>query len=411
MTPQRAAPSLGETQPELVDHGPDRDVAHVYVHVPFCRDRCTYCAFPTVPDRPTDHALMVASLLAEEALAERVAPVGSLYLGGGTPALLDARLIATLVSNIGRSNGADSRSEITLECNPNNITHSALESWAESGVNRLSVGIQTFDSGRLKAFARHHDGSQAHLALDLVLAHWTSTWSADLLVGWSGQTTKQLEADLAALMTHYPPHVSVYGLTVEPRTPLARLRDRGTSVTVGDDDALEFDRIWCDALEAHGLERYEVSNFARPGHRSHHNEAYWFGHDYLGLGPGAGSSRGTLRWSNRHDTRDWLDALEHGRSPRERVERLGPEDRLLELLGSGLRTRDGLDKAELDRRFSPAWRAFVLPAAQPLIDQGVLRNTETRLTLSHGQLVRVDRVLAELVRRWPLTPDGLDRVR
>ena len=376
---------------QLRDAGPPAPLGSVYVHVPFCRDRCTYCAFPTVPDDPALHAPLVDALLARAGAARTPAPLRTLYLGGGTPGLLAPEELARLVAGFGARVAFDPQIEITLEVNPRNITQSALDSWRAAGVTRLSVGVQSFDDGALARHARLHDGAEARRALQLVAAGWSSTWSADLLVGWAGQTLEGLRADLEALLGYEPPHLSVYGLTIEPRTPLARRERAGHEVLAPTPLQQEFDGAWTARLRAAGLERYEVSNFARPGHRSRHNQAYWVNQEYLGFGPGAASSVGELRWIEREEPRAWIAAARAGRGVRRAVEQLSPAQRLLECVSVGLRTLDGVRLAELDRRFGAGWRERVLPAAQPLLDAGVLR-LDAALRVREDQLSRADAV-------------------
>jgi len=239
----------------------------------------------------------------------------------------------------------------------------------------------------------------------MIAEHWGSSWSSDLLVGWGGQSAASLHAELDELLAFRPPHVSIYGLTVEPGTPLERLHKRGPGALVDDDTAAALDEVWTGRLEQDGLERYEVSNFARPGQRCLHNQAYWRGQAYLGLGPGASSSEGQLRWSNRRDVNAWISAARSGRSTREHVERLSPAQRLLEVLGSGLRTREGLSAEALDRRFSPAWRAPVRQAAAQLLAHGLIHLDDRSIRLADAQLSRADRILIELVQRWPGLPE------
>jgi oxygen-independent coproporphyrinogen-3 oxidase len=235
----------------------------------------------------------------------------------------------------------------------------------------------------------------------LIGGSWAGTWSADLLVGWSGQTPAHLAGDLDTLLSFSPPHVSIYGLTVEPGTPLARQAALGGIVQVDREAASDLDELWTKRLVDSGLERYEVSNFARPGHECIHNQAYWHGHAYRGLGPGASSSEGPWRWTNRRDVTGWMAAARDGLSVREHVETLTAEQRLLELLGSGLRTLEGLSPARLDERFSPSWRPPLHWAAEELIANGLIQFDSERLGIAPEALSRADRIMVELVQRWP----------
>jgi oxygen-independent coproporphyrinogen-3 oxidase len=385
----------------LNDSGPPHSGDHLYVHIPYCRDRCTYCAFTTTPDDPTTHGEFVEAVLSEWRRIDRESAPRTVSLGGGTPGLLSAERLRALITSITTSKRSLTPFEITLEVNPSNVTAGALAEWADIGVTRLSVGIQTLDNSALHHFARLHDRSQALSALELIQGLWAHTWSADLLVGWSGQSAAQLAGDLDTLLGFTPPHVSIYGLTVEPGTPLARQAAKGGAVQVDREAAAELDELWTERLIDSGLERYEVSNFARPGHECVHNQAYWHGHSYRGLGPGASSSEGSWRWTNRRDVSAWMAAARSGLSVREHVEALTAEQRLLELLGSGLRTREGLDPTGLDERFGSAWRPPFEQAAEDLLAGGLLQLGSDRLGIAPAALSRADRILVELVQRWP----------
>jgi oxygen-independent coproporphyrinogen-3 oxidase len=382
---------------QLVDRGPPEPLAAVYVHIPFCWDRCIYCAFPTVGDDLSLHAPLVEALVEEARRAAPTAPLRSLYLGGGTPGLLEPQLLQTLLEGLRRHAPLAPGSELTLEANPANVRRETLGAWAELGINRLSVGVQSFVDGALAGLGRRHDAACAHRALQLIAEHWTDSWSADLLVGWKGQRLADVRSDVENLLAYAPPHVSVYGLTIEPRTAMARLQAAGRTMTAPEALAPAFDRGWAERLAAAGYARYEASNFARPGHRSRHNQAYWSNASYLGLGPGASSSLHPWRWTNRRSPTAYCRAVLVGHGVREMAERITPWQRLLESLAVGLRTADGLAVEALDRRFSPAWRPLVRAAAHPLIDAGLLSFDERRLCVPPPHLVRVDRILTELI--------------
>lgn len=377
--------------PELRDAGPPAPIGSVYVHVPFCRDRCVYCAFPTVHDVPSLHAAFIDALTTRAASFPLNGPLRTLYLGGGTPGLLAPAELARLLASLRRCWSFAATIEITLEANPVNVTGDALLAWADSGITRVSVGAQTFDDRALAHLARLHDGADARRALGLLAERWRGSFNADLLVGWHGQTPEALRTDLERLLSFAPAHVSVYGLTVEPRTPLAKLQALGRELVVPAALHPELDAVFADRLAAAGLQRYEVSNFARAGHASRHNQACWRNEDYLGLGPGAASSLHPLRWVEREEPRAWIDAARRDVGVRRACERVTPAQRLLESVSVGLRTREGVEAGELDRRFGPAWRARVLPAARPLQAAGVLEPGDS-LRLQPGELVRADAV-------------------
>ncbi len=383
----------------IVDFGPPGPPSSVYVHIPFCRDRCTYCAFATLADDPARHRELVEALELEAARASHaslgIAPLQTLYLGGGTPALLAPALLARLLGSLKDRFGLSPGAEITLEANPTDVDAAALASWHEVGITRLSVGIQTFRDDVLAGFGRHHDGGVARAALQRVAQRWGGDWSADLLVGWLGQQPEDVRDDIEALLGFDPPHVAVYGLTIEPHTVLARLRAAGHAVAAPEASHPDLDRAWSEPLERAGYQRYEVSNHCRDGRRSRHNQVYWANASYVGLGPGASSSVHPHRWSNHRDLDRYLVAVS-GVGPRVSCEIVSPEARLLESLAVGLRTADGLPTVELDRRFTPAWRDALGGSLAELFAAGALLEAGGFLRLPASGMPTVDRLMASV---------------
>lgn len=390
--------------PTLSDRGPQGPLSNLYVHIPYCRDRCTYCAFATVLDRPDEHDALLSALLAELRRHELPSPLDTLYIGGGTPGLFSPSRLARLVDGVSEQVALTDKAEITLEVNPLNVSADSLTAWHDLGITRLSVGVQTFESEALRQLARHHDGDDARRALKLLAERWTHSWSADLLVGWQNQTPRQVRDDTRQLLHFHPPHVSVYGLTIEPGTPLQALQAKGRTVTADPELAPHFDTLWSELLSAAGLERYEVSNFAQPGHDSRHNASYWRNDAYLGLGPGASSSVGQLRWSNTPQVPRYLEALAGGQTTRQRVERLDPMARLIECLAVGLRTQQGVSVPRLDQRFTPAWRDEIIEALQSLEQDSFLEVSKSYIKITPENLVLADNITSSLIRMLKASP-------
>ncbi|MDG2150442.1 MAG: radical SAM family heme chaperone HemW [Planctomycetota bacterium] len=389
----------------LFDRGPKAAPQSLYVHVPFCTDRCTYCAFATMADRPALHRDLVDALLLEYGRRPALeAGMETVYFGGGTPGLLAPGLLERLLNGLQARSRLETGAEITLEVNPTNVSKDALSAWSELGITRLSIGIQTFDDAVLAGFGRHHDGDLGRAALDLIAEHWKGLWSADLLVGFKDQTSQDLTFDLAQLLKRSAPHISVYGLTIEPGTQLHEQARRGSVVRLEDTYMDSYDILWSSYLHGFGYERYEVSNFALPEARSRHNQAYWRNEDYLGIGPGASSSRHPLRWSNLRDTKQYLEQISGNRDTRHHVERLQPSDRLLESLGVGLRTRDGVDIDELERRFGDSWRIALAAGIQQLKQQRLLEEVDNNLRIPATALTRADSIAAVFARTMELPP-------
>lgn len=387
--------------PTLIDRGPAEPLQSLYVHVPMCRDRCTYCAFATVADDATLHEPVTSALIRELDRSGCDPAWRTVYLGGGTPGLLHPAQLERLLGRILRHSEPI---ELTLEANPLNIEPESLRFWSELGVTRLSVGVQTLQDDALRSMGRHHDGRQALEALDLVAEAWPGTWSADLLLGWPDTTSAQLERDLDALLGRQPDHLSIYGLELEPGTPAHKTLSKHPQVEFLKHALPPLGQSIAPVAGNAGLERYEVSNFARPGAESQHNQAYWANDEYLGLGPGACSSSGPLRWKNQPDTRRWLEAIEADSSARVTAERLSPSDRLLESLAVGLRMRLGLELAELEHRFGPTWRV-PLDAHLAELEPYGLRLGKDRLAVTEDARDHLDALLRLLAAHWPSEPE------
>jgi putative oxygen-independent coproporphyrinogen III oxidase len=318
----------------------------VYVHVPFCRERCDYCAFATYTDR--DHLMeryaAACVLEAQRAVEEgRLAPASSVFFGGGTPSRLHPDLLCRILEAIPRQPG----SEVTVECNPEDADAAHLDAYRRAGVNRLSFGLQSTQDATLIALGRRRVPRAAETISAAVAEAGFATWNLDLIFGAPAESDANWARTLEDVLglTSPPPHVSSYALTVEPGTPLAR--DEGRHP---DEDALARRYEHTDAvLSAAGYQWEEISNWARPGHECRHNHLYWEQGDYLGLGSAAHSHRDGVRWWNVRTPERYLAAIESGRSAEGGREELTAEQREFEALTLDLRTRRGVPWASLER--------------------------------------------------------------
>ena len=333
---------------------------HVYVHVPFCARRCSYCDFSiAVRSRvPVDE--YVTALRRE--LALRFPAGGSegwtldtLYFGGGTPSRLGgeglARAAATVLERATLAPGA----EVTAEANPEDVTPGAVAAWRRAGIGRLSLGSQSFDPGVLQWMHRVHDADAVRRAVAVARDGGIESLSLDLIFALPSALNRDWRRDLDETLALAPDHVSLYGLTVEPHTPLGRWRDRGEA-----DEAPE-ERYEAEFLEAHerltsaGFEHYEVSNYALPGRRARHNSSYWTGAPYAGLGPSAHEFDGSIRRWNVAPYAEWVRRLQQGRDTVEGSEALTEENRIAEAVYLGLRTTDGLETSDEDVERVGSW--------------------------------------------------------
>jgi oxygen-independent coproporphyrinogen-3 oxidase len=310
----------------------------------------------------------------------------TIYLGGGTPSRLGGEGVARLLESLGRRLELEPGGELTIEANPDDVTPDAARAWRDAGVNRLSLGAQSFSDDVLRWMHRVHDAATIGRAFDAARAAGIDDISLDLIFALPNEVERSWEADLAAALALEPTHVSLYGLTTEPATPLGRWRDRGT-ITEAHDERYEVEYLQAhETLAAAGYEHYEVSNFARPGRRARHNSSYWSGSSYAGLGPGAHEYDGSERRWNVDPYVEWARRVGQGVDPVEARETLDEENRAAERVYLGLRTSDGLrlTGAELVRA-----RDWVYAGWGTISSDG-------RLTLTALGWLRLDSLAADL---------------
>ena len=358
----------------------------IYIHTPWCRVRCPYCAFNVFLNDSADYPRWVSAIL-EAWRATRPAFSGyahSLYFGGGTPSLAPPEAIAQLIHAMPLAPGA----EITLEANPGQLDHRGLQALIQSGVNRLSVGVQTFHPDHARRLGRGHNVEQTRDLLSTIPTLDLNSWSADLMFALPGQTLAELDADLDALIEAEAPHISLYGLTIEPNTPFADLADRGRlSLPDGEHWGEMYGHI-VERLGQAGLERYEVSNFARLGHRAVHNEQVWRGGRYAGLGPGAhGFLPSGERTLGHRQLEDWYaDPVPARENP-------SAEDAALDMLLSTLRHVDGLclDALEAETQHRVSTGVLEALSARNLIrtNASTIRLTPRAFPVADGVVRRI----------------------
>jgi len=329
------------------------EAAGLYVHVPFCSTLCPYCDFAVNLGTETRRSRYVDLLLTEISLrGRRERPFDTLYFGGGTPSLLpisDLRRIVGALSDLGwLAPGC----RVFLEANPEDVSEASLAGFREAGVSTLSLGVQSLDPESLRFLGRGHSRDEAARAIVLSCQAGFDTASVDLIYGLPGQTEERLRSDLEAALALGPDHFSCYQLTVHEKTLFGRRKREGRLEEASDAAQSVLFRLTHQVLESAGYEAYEVSNFARaPEHRSRHNQKYWAHTPYLGIGPGAHSFDGRTRAWNERSFFDWERRVRRGEIPMAGSEQLGDEELLLETLMLRLRTREGLDLDDVERRF------------------------------------------------------------
>ncbi len=347
---------------------------HAYVHVPFCARRCSYCDFAIAVRRIVPVAEYVEALRRELALrwpADRPWELDTLYLGGGTPSRLGGDGVAAAIDAVRAHAALAPDAEVTIEANPEDVTPEAARCWAAAGVNRLSLGAQTFDEAALAWMHRGHGGAGVGRAVAVARDAGIRNLSLDLIFSLPTTLARSWTDDLDRLLALEPDHVSLYGLTVEPQTPLGRWHARG-EVAEAPEDAYEAEYLLAhERLAAAGFEHYEVSNFGQPGRRSRHNSSYWSGAAYAGLGPSAHEYDGRTRRWNVAPYAEWVARLAAGRDPAEGSELLTEANREAEAVYLGLRTTAGLALREGEADVVRPWVA----AGWGAVEGGRLRLT------------------------------------
>lgn len=364
----------------------------IYLHIPFCKSRCIYCGFYSTTLLPLRQRY-VDALCQEIAAGPALSDLRTLYLGGGTPSMLSesqlAQLFRALYNRYGAAMTADM--EITMECNPDDVTPQFTAMLTRLPINRVSMGAQTFSEERLRFIGRRHSAHQTATAVCCLRQAGISNISIDLMYGFPQETLEQWENDIRQAMALNVEHLSAYGLMVEEGTPLAQMVERGEVKEIDEELSRQMYYTLIDRLTAAGYDHYEISNFARPGRRSRHNSAYWSQTPYLGFGAAAHSFSGHKRWWNVSDVKQYMEGIESGKPKRE-AETIDRRTRYNEWVMTALRTSDGLPL----NRLTPREQRYCLRQAQPFIEGGLLTHHANRLTLTREGLYVSDMVMEKL---------------
>ncbi len=324
-------------------------IRHLYVHIPFCARICPYCAFyKDLLNRSQTQRFCQAILddLGRQRENFAISPE-TIYFGGGTPTALTTSQLEFLLEGFHQQLDLSSLEEWTIEANPGSVSVRKAALLHKLGVNRISLGVQSWDNKLLKVLGREHSAEQAEQSFHVLRAARFSNINIDLMFGLPGQTIEQWRSTLKKTIVLQPDHISAYCLTYEEDTEFFLRHARGEFRQDADADAAFFE-MTMSLLEDAGYEHYEISNYARPGFSSVHNRAYWMGKDYLGIGPSAFSTVGIQRWQNVCDYRGYIDRVVSGQSPNGCAENLTNEMKRIERIALSLRTSDGVSASELE---------------------------------------------------------------
>lgn len=375
-------------------------MAGVYVHIPFCASRCSYCDFFSTLKLGEEGADYVEALLTEARLRRHelgTETVTTLYLGGGTPSHLPLPLLSRLVLGLRDIMDLSHVEEFTVEANPDDVTLEWCECVKSLGVNRVSMGVQSFENAILQLVGRRHTAGQVTDAMDHLRRSGIDNLSIDLIYGLPGQTLESWTATVKQTIALKPWHISAYGLTYEEGTRLWLQRERGEVVEVPEEQCLAMYRVLVDLLLQAGFEHYEISNFAIPGHHSRHNSSYWNDTPYLGLGAAAHSYDGRTRSSNPCDLHEYISRVMAGEAVNEQEE-LSLYQRYDERVMLGLRTAQGVDGMRLHEDFGDeVWQHFIREA-RGHIEAGHLKQVgDTRFVLTANGIMLSDSVIRDLM--------------
>ena len=402
-------------------------MAGIYIHIPFCKSKCGYCGFYSLPSLKLKdnflEALKAEIVERQDYLKQRShcgldpqSPslkdnplIHTIYFGGGTPSLLSVNEIGDILHLIKDTYAVANNAEITLEANPDTLSPEYLEGLRNLGVNRLSIGIQSFFDDDLKYLSRRHDASHARQCIAWAKQAGFSNISIDLIYGLPTSNAEQWNHNLDLFFEMGLPHLSAYALTLEPNSILTKQIDLGKAMPINDEDALRDYDILCRRAKENGYLHYEISNFCRQGMHSKHNASYWFDTPYAGFGPSAHSFDGTSRQWNINSIEKYLDTRRETAglrdqnvprpevpSPESEKETLTPEQLYDEYVMLRLRTHWGIDLKYMKREMGERFSTYCEQHAQPLVAQGRLSQTREFLYLNDEQMLFADGIAEEL---------------
>ncbi len=375
----------------------------LYLHFPFCKNHCSYCDFykETYVQELQRSFFEALSVETEKAIAHHQLAgrkVDTIYIGGGTPSLVDSDLLAAWLDQLRSYVRLEDNLEFSLECNPESTSLDKLSRWQELGVTRPIFGVQSFHAKLLKRLGRKHHLEDSQRAVYHTNALGYRNFGMDLIFALPGQTSKMLSADIDIALSLGPPHISFYQLTVEPGTKLENMIARGRIRPIDEESSLALYRGGSEELIESGYKRYEVSSFAREGFECRHNVGYWTGKEYLGLGPAAHSFVTGERYFNPSNLGQYITTLKSGRLALER-DVSGSEERMIEAIMVGLRMSQGIDRRQFAERFgSPLEKHLDTKQLGILIDSGHVVDEDGYLRLSEEGVYLTDEIIRRILQ-------------
>lgn len=374
-------------------------MAGLYVHIPFCSSRCIYCGFYSTTRlslrREYVKALYKELDLRRDYIHE---PIDTIYIGGGTPSQLREEELHILFDTIyNKVYDISANAEVTMECNPDDITPAMASTISQLPINRISMGVQTFDNSRLKFIRRRHTSEQISSAIDMLHHAGISNISIDLMFGFPDETISEWSEDISRALALNVQHISAYSLTYEEETPLRNMLEKGIVHKTDDELSRTMYYNLSKLLISAGYEHYEISNFALPGFRSRHNGNYWKGIPYIGIGAAAHSFDTVSRQWNIADIRKYIESINKGVIPMEREE-LDTDTRYNDTVMTALRTCEGIDLCRIEETFGKQYFSYLLTNAERHISSGNLCLSQSNLSLTRNGLFISDGIMSDLMK-------------
>jgi oxygen-independent coproporphyrinogen-3 oxidase len=373
-------------------------MAGIYIHIPFCKQACHYCDFHFSTSLKKKDEL-IQSLITELELRKeefKNTEVETIYFGGGTPSLLTNNELQAIIDAVYGNYSVVAHPEITLEANPDDLSHNRIEALTDTPINRLSIGIQSFFETDLKLMNRAHNAEEAIACLEIAVEHFDNI-SLDLIYGIPGASNEQWVKNIKMALSFGVPHISSYALTVEPKTALASFIEKGIIDNVDDEQAHEQFHILKEQLEEAGFIHYELSNFGKEGFFSKNNSAYWQGKPYIGIGPSAHSFNGKQRGWNVRNNSKYIKAILNGDLPLE-IEHLTKIDQYNEYIMTGLRTIWGVSLDKVEKDFGSLLKDYLLEQANVFINQHLLYIDGEHLRVTKKGQFLSDGIASELFK-------------
>ncbi len=373
-------------------------MAGIYIHIPFCKQRCSYCAFYSttlynIREQYVDALCREITLRKDYAGG---ASIETIYFGGGTPSTLTMEQLQKICGTIYSTHSVSPTAEVTIECNPDDLTPDFLAQLKQLPFNRISMGVQSFNDTQLKRLGRRHNAQKAREAVHNAREAGYNNISIDLIFALPGSTIAEWEHDLDSAIALHPDHLSAYNLTYEEGTPLHRALERGDFAELSEEENIKQFQMLITKMKEAGYRHYEISNFALPGCESRHNSSYWNDTPYIGCGTAAHSYNGTSRQWNIADIREYIKGVENG-IPNFEIEELTEEERYNDTILTRLRTAKGLPLAWMKERFSEKLNNYMLHAAEKEIALGNLKEEDGHLSLTEKGIFISDAVIRELI--------------